>query len=55
MKSNHEITLMKSCLLDPWPTFLVKECLAIILPSIVNCSLSEVIVPAGFKKLLSLH
>ena len=34
----------KSCLLDPWPTFLVKECIDILLPSItrlVNCSLSE--------------
>ena len=30
----------KSCLLDPWPTFLVKDCLDILLPSItklVNC------------------
>ena len=43
----------KSCLLDPWPTFLVKECLDILLPSItklVNCSLSEGVVPADFKK-----
>ena len=43
----------KSCLLDPWPTFLVKECLDILLPSItklVNCSLTEGAVPAGFKK-----
>ena len=42
----------KSCLLDPWPTFLVKECLHILLPSItklVNCSLSEGVVPADFK------
>ena len=33
----------KSCLLDPWSTFLVKDCLDILLPSItklVNCSLS---------------
>ena len=33
----------KSCLLDPWLTFLVKDCLDILLPSItklVNCSLS---------------
>ena len=22
----------KSCLLDPWPTFLVKECINILLP-----------------------
>ena len=43
----------KSCLLDPWPTFLVKECLDILVPSItklVNCSLSEGVVPADFKK-----
>ena len=43
----------KSCLLDVWPTFLVKECLDILLPSVtklVNCSLSEGVVPAGFKK-----
>ena len=38
----------KSCLLDPWPTFLVKECLDIILPSVtklVNRSMSEVVIP----------
>ena len=43
----------KSCLLDPWPTFLVKECLDILVPSItklVNCSLSEGVVPTDFKK-----
>ena len=43
----------KSCLLDQWPTFLVKECLDILVPSItklVNCSLSEGVVPADFKK-----
>ena len=42
----------KSCLLDPWPTFLVKDCLDILLPSItklVNCSLLEGAVPDGFK------
>ena len=42
----------KSCLLDPWPAFLVKDCLDILLPSItklVNCSLSEGAVPDGFK------
>ena len=42
----------KSCLLDPWPTFLVKDCLNILLPSItklVNCSLLEGAVPDGFK------
>ena len=43
----------KSCLLDPWPTFLVKECIDIILPSITilaNYSLSKGFVPDGFKK-----
>ena len=43
----------KSCLLDQWATFLVKECLDILLPSIiklVNCSLSESVDPANFKK-----
>ena len=42
----------KSCLLDPWPTFLVKDCLDILLPSItklVICSLLEGAVPDGFK------
>ena len=40
-------------LLDPWSNFLTKECLDILLPSItklVNCSLSEGVVVAGFKK-----
>ena len=43
----------KSCLLDPLPTFLIKECIDILLPSItklVNCSLWEGLVPDGFKK-----
>ena len=43
----------KSCLLDPLPTFLIKECIDILLPSItklVNCSLCEGLVPADFKK-----
>ena len=42
----------KSCLLDPWPTFLVKDCLDILLPSItklVNYSLAEGVVPSAFK------
>ena len=42
----------KSCLLDPLPTFLIKECIDILLPSItklVNCSLREGLVPDGFK------
>ena len=45
----------KSCLLDPWPTFLVKDCLDILLPSItklVNCSLLEGAVPDGFKSVV---
>ena len=40
-------------MLDPWPTFLIKECIDILLPSItrlVNCSLSEGVVPDEFKK-----
>ena len=43
----------KSCLLDPFPTFLIKECIDILLPSItksVNFSLSEGLVPDGFKR-----
>ena len=43
----------KSCSSDPWPTFLVKECIDILLPSntrLVNCSLSECVVPGQFKK-----
>ena len=42
----------KSCLLDPWPTFFIKECSDILLPSItqlVNCSLMEGYDPDGFK------
>ena len=48
----------KSCLLDPWPTFLVKECLDIIVPSItklVNFSLSKGVVPVDLKKLWLLY
>ena len=43
----------KSCMLDPWPTFLVKDCIDILLPCItrlVNFSLSEGCFPARFKK-----
>jgi len=43
----------KSSILDPWPTFLVKEFIDVLLPSItklVNCSLSEGSVPGSFKK-----
>ena len=39
-------------MLDPWPTFLIKECSDILLSSItklVNCSLMEECVPDGFK------
>ena len=45
-------SLTKSCLLDPWPTFLIKECIDILLPSLtklVNCSLMERCVPDAFK------
>ena len=41
----------KSCLLDPWPTFLIKECIDILLPSLtklVDCSLKEGCVPDAF-------
>ena len=47
------ISPTKSCLLDPLPTFFVKDCMDILLPSmtkLVNCSLSEGLVPDGFKK-----
>ena len=43
----------KSCMLDPWPTFLVKEHVDILLPSItklVNLSLLQGIFPDDFKK-----
>ena len=42
----------KSCLIDPLPTFLVKECLDLLLPArtkLINYSLSESLVPDGFK------
>ena len=42
----------KSCLLDLWPRFLIKEFSDILLPSItklVNCSPMEGYVPDGFK------
>ena len=45
----------KSCLLDPLPTFLIKECIDILLPSLtklVNCSLMEGCVPDAFKSCL---
>jgi len=43
----------KSCMLDPWPTFLVKDCVEVLLPSVtklVNLSLAEGIFPDRFKK-----
>ena len=43
----------KSCLLDPWPTFLVKEGVDVLLPSVtklVNLSLVQGLFPGGFKK-----
>ena len=42
----------KSCLLDLWLTFLIKECIDILLTSLtklVNCSLMEGCVPDAFK------
>ena len=43
----------KSCMLDPWPTFLVKDCVDVLLPSItklVNLSLTQGSFPCNFKK-----
>ena len=45
-------SLTKSCLLDPWLTFLIKECIDILVPSLtklVNCSLMEECVQDAFK------
>ena len=45
-------SLTKSCLLDPWPAFLIKECSDILPPSItklVNCSLMGGYVHDSFK------
>ena len=42
----------KSCLIDPWPIFLIKECIDILLPlltKLVNCWLMEGCVPDAFK------
>ena len=42
----------KSCLLDPWLTFLIKECIDILLPlltKLVNCSLMEGCIPKAFN------
>ena len=45
----------KSCLLDPLSTFLIKECIDILLPSetkfnLVKCSLREGLIPDGLNK-----
>ena len=46
----------KSCLLDPWPTFLVKDCLDILLPSITKIVLRwKVLSQMVSRVLLSLH
>ena len=42
----------KTCSLDPWPTFLVKRCIDILLPSVtklVNLSLQDGVFPEPFK------
>ena len=47
-----EMPPTKSYLLDPLPTFLIKECIDILLPSLtnlVNCSLMEGCIPDAFK------
>ena len=46
---------IKSCLLDPWPTFLFKECSDILIPSITklfNTLLIEGRVLNGFKNIV---
>ena len=42
----------KSCLLDPWPTFLVKECLDILVPSegVVHADFEKAVVTPLIKK-----
>ena len=45
--------ISKSHVLETLPTFFIKECIDILLPSItklVNCSLCDGLVPDGFKK-----
>ena len=45
-------SLTKSCLLDTWLTFFIKECIDILLPSLtklVNCSFMEGCIPDAFK------
>ena len=46
-------SLTKSCLIDPWPTFLVKECIYIFLPSSYYQAFQRVMFLLGLKKLLS--
>ena len=43
----------KSCMLDPWPTFMVKEYVDILLPSVtklINLSLVQGVFPGKFKQ-----
>ena len=50
-------SLSKSCLLDPVPTFLLKDCVDILLLSVtelVNLSLDEGVFPPKFKKFVTL-
>ena len=45
-------SLTKSCLLDSWPTFHIKECIDMLLPTLiklVNCSFNEGYIPDAFK------
>ena len=45
----------KSCLLDPFPTFLLKECidyLTLIITTIINSSISHCQVPSTFKSVV---
>ena len=47
-----ETSPRKSCLLEPWPKFHIKQCIDILLPyltKVVNCSLMEGCVPHAFK------
>ena len=45
----------KSCLLDSWPTFLVKDCLGILITpntNLINFSLSQGVFPDRFKSVI---
>ena len=47
-----DLSPIKSCFLDPWPTFLVKECVDILinpLIQMINMSLSEGYLQDKFK------